>query len=60
MRETVNDLNAAFRELWNILESQGWREGCRDADPGNFTVWIGPRLHKALDHMRDALERESS
>jgi hypothetical protein len=35
-----------------IHNCQGWQEALTSNDPGNVTVWLGPRLHQIQDEVK--------
>lgn len=45
-------LNRILELVDAIMDSQGWQEALASDDPGNVTVWIGPRLWEIRDTAR--------
>ena len=39
-------------EVAAIFRCQGWQEALASDDPGNVTLWLGPRLHAIADAAR--------
>jgi hypothetical protein len=56
MKLALQDALQRISDLVDTIErSQGWQEALASDDPGNVTVWIGPRLAQIRKEAEDAL-----